>query len=91
MKLAILCGANPRAHKVENGATIRLQAGNWKLVTEGLVDSDLALSRRSSESTQPIKDGDSFQVGPEGDAASLSFTKRGNEDYISAYLLLLPV
>lgn len=85
MKLAILCGANPRVHDKKNGATIRLSEGVWKITMEGLVDSELTLHRSSCGCKKTVQNEMEITVDKAGDNISLEFTKRGGEDYISAF------
>lgn len=85
MKLAILCGANPRAHKFENGATIRVHAGKWRVKLEGVVDSVLALQFFQPFTHQEVVDGQEFEF-LDGVNIRSKFATVGTEDYVSAYL-----
>jgi hypothetical protein len=89
MQLAILCGANPRAHKVENGANIRVHAGTWKVVLEGVKDSIIALQiPQLTPAPIPATEDLSITLN-EGMNVRAAFTARGTEDYVSAYLELV--
>lgn len=86
MKLAILCGANPRAYKVENGATVRVHEGNWKVVLEGVTDSVIALQLQSTKKRTIIKNNMPLNIPVGGDSVCVVVLTPGAEDYISAYL-----
>lgn len=95
MKLAILCGANPRAHKVENGANIRVHAGKWKAVLEGVKDSVITLHVPQLTPT-PVElwndnENNTVFVLTEGGNVRAAFAVRGTEEYVSAYLELVTV
>lgn len=81
MKLALLAGANPRV--CEEGPLVRLKEGHWKIISEGVVDSILALTDTSGASAKlngitalELYDGGAFRV---------VFTKRGTEPFINLY------
>lgn len=81
MKLALLAGANPRV--CEEGPLVRLSAGHWNIVSEGVVDSELSLTDASGSSAK--LNGITDLEMHTGGAMRVVFTKRGTEPFISFY------
>lgn len=85
MRIALITGANPKTF--QKGAIIRLRTGFWRIRTEGMWNSRLALRALPSEDVVEVKD-DLVVAG--GVEVQLSFIFRGNEPYISVFATYEP-
>lgn len=85
MKLAILCGANPRAHKIENGANVRVHEGKWRVLLEGVTSSVLAFQLQSGLMFS-VHDKMPIEIKPGGDSIRAFFVHTGVEEYVNAYI-----
>ena len=80
--LALLSGANPRTSK--GGPVVRLLAGSWELLIDGLIDTQLFIceqsqglaTRRTANHGLLINCLDVTEV-------KIEFGERGNEKYIT--------
>lgn len=86
MQLALLAGANPRI--CERGPLVRLSAGRWNIIIEGLEDSVLALDDNSGSSAKlngvnklDLRESGNFRI---------VFTERGREESINVYAINVP-
>jgi len=81
MRVALLTGANPRVSR--GGPEVRLLAGQWRIISEGIKDSILRLHI----------DNDPVLLVPHEDIivftdrtnVRLKFESRGSEDHISVF------
>lgn len=81
MKLALLAGANPRV--CAEGPLVRLKAGHWNIISEGVVDSELALTDESGNSAK-LNGCTALELGCNS-TFKVVFTKRGTEPFINFY------
>lgn len=77
MSIALLIGA-PQSSA--GGGKVRLMAGDWIIKVKGLVNSKLHL--HVDETVVPLELDHKLAL-PQGCEASVSFSERGSEDYVS--------
>lgn len=78
--LSLLCGANPLHCK--RGPSVRLQAGRWRLLHDGVIDSILTLVLESSSERISAQHEVEF-VLERSEIVWLEFAGKGSEKYIT--------
>lgn len=85
MRVALLTGANPRVSR--GGPEVRLLAGQWRIVTEGIKDTTLTLHIENGPVLLvPHKDWETEGLlFDDRTNVRLAFKNRGSEDHISVF------
>jgi hypothetical protein len=81
MQLVLVAGFKASAGKV--GPKVRLFEGTWRIVAEGLVDSELALRNDSTKEANWIENGTKF--ASENEIFDISVLKAGTEPFINVF------
>ena len=83
-RLPILVGSKPETALQDFSSEVTLGEGKWRVVSEGVVTSQLLLHCTQLSEPVPIRDGQSFHFnGPA--VVSAQYVERGKEHYISVF------
>lgn len=83
MKLVLVAGLNPKLQ--QQGPTIRLYEGRWKLTTEHQKDSVLMLCSVSSPEIPPVLAKDGYEFNSFGESFALRVSEIGTEEFINVF------
>lgn len=81
MRIALVIGANPK--HFEAGALVPVPAGEYRIVREGMVDSDIGFRRSDCSTPFLFADACAFDIDVH---LSVHLMKAGSEEFFNVFL-----